>query len=133
MLGWILLNAFGSFHTLPKNHEVLINTRTRQFRSLSENPFKRRETVLVLNHIIYSVSLSKSVLVNRGRKLQYNSEKDDDWLSHLFRMNDWNRMAALSKNDTPHNLYRFAKTSPPEEIKEKFQVWTCQTNLSSKF
>lgn len=44
MFGWILLIAFGSFITLHKSHKVLINTRIRQFRSLSENPFKRRET-----------------------------------------------------------------------------------------
>lgn len=52
MFGWILLNAFRSCSTLHRNHELLINTRTRQFRSLSENPFKRRETVLVVNHIL---------------------------------------------------------------------------------
>lgn len=52
MFGWILLNAFRSCSTLHRNHELLINTRTRQFRCLSENPFKRRETVLVVNHIL---------------------------------------------------------------------------------
>jgi len=41
-------------------------------------------------------------------------------------------MALLSKKNAPHNLYHFAKASPPEETKEKFQVRTCQMNLSFK-
>lgn len=41
-------------------------------------------------------------------------------------------MALLSKKNVPHNRYHFAKTSPPEETKEKFQAWTCQMNRSLK-
>lgn len=78
MFGWILLNALGSFTTLPKNHEVLINTRTRQFRSLSENPFKRRETVLVVNHILLCKFVKKHTGKQWKKTAVQSIENDDD-------------------------------------------------------
>lgn len=72
---WIPLNAFGGFSILLKNHESLISTRT----GVCQKIHSKGEILYWLSIISYSaICLSKSILVNRRRKLQDNPEKDDD-------------------------------------------------------
>lgn len=53
MFGWILLNAFGSFSTLHKSHEVLINT----ISEVRQKIHSKGEKLYWLSILSYFVSL----------------------------------------------------------------------------